>query len=369
MTHGTFLERLRGPRLGGWSSESSMPNPYSAGFNDPLNRAANNANPNAWVDSGNNDYDGPQMSGNRRGNVQPMGGIGTQNVRRPRSQMDTVYDQGPEQFAQQMKLRNRELDIRSEQVQAMIGGLGTWAGLRQGELGVRQQNANTNQSRVEAIMARQDLTDSQKAAMIFENSMALEGTRQDGRINLERNRGDNAMERTNAAIAGQQGVQAMRGEQDMSEITARGNQDRQTNAAQPVAPAGMAAELNDRVKRLIAQNPQYADVIELDDKGNYIGMKKPVPASGGYFGTDFGASAGTEDLRKKATQALFGPQDVQISEQPGGRSPAPLAPKVNAGVDMIDPSGRPLRVPVNEVAAMEKLGAKRKPTPGAGGKK
>lgn len=156
-----------------------------------------------------------------------------------------VYDQGPEQFAQEMKLRNRELDIRKMQAEGVLENNRV---LNE----TRQQNANSNSERAAVARMR-----AQNPNLVFQrvpggNLIALDpatGQAIDTGISSGMMTQEGAI---NLRNQGQKDIQGMRNEGALAQIGARnqGNmnlEELQQTGALDLLLRRLAAERNNTI--------------------------------------------------------------------------------------------------------------------------
>lgn len=290
----SFLERLRAPMLRGQGFGSE-----TAGDTDQLSQAASLANLDRLL--------GGSLSGGGRGGGRNLamrgpGGVGPRynpygRAQGPQGPMNVVYDQGPEQFEKKLKRTDRELDIREKQVDAL-------SGLKRDEVDIKQQNANTNQARAEAIMARQDLTDAEKMDLILRNAVVGEQVKQGGRMELA---GVNNASRASIAGGRNQTAKEIADANAANRLAvvaaqSKGAADRQNDAQAFTAgrPREQAEGLRNRAHAVANERMTPPGAITFDDEGNFV------------INPDL-----DNETRARITESIYGPRDVQLSEQPG----------------------------------------------------
>lgn len=342
-----FLDKLRTPRLFNFN----LPDPKDDDINNAFDEVLSRARATPMPFGNNNISRGGGRMGPMRGGADASGatrsaaGIWFPND--ANTPKNVVYDQRPEQFAKEMALKKEALNVERDKAAALTA-------LNSRKVDVQQQNADTNEAKANAIMARQDLTDSEKMVLMHQNQMEMENTRQGGRMALEGARGENRMNITNANNAARSERQKVSGEQGLAKIAAQTEGRKEVNAFKPRSASDASEAVRLEGRKILAEHPEWGNLLSFDEKGNPVvnpGAPKP-----GYLNGVVGVGDTDDAIRRQITERLYGPKKVPISEQPGHGDI-----KGNASlVDMVDPNGRPLRVPANEVEGLLKKGARRK---------
>lgn len=227
---------------------------------------------------------GGVLNGGGGGNSGKLGQVFGQAPRDPARPYDVVYDRGPEMFAEQMKLKKRELDIEDKKVDAL-------GGVRMGELDVKRQNADSNAQRARIFEYKARNPNMQIKATKGGNFVAInpaDGSTIDTGIPVgsmsEEDKiaaeGQSRIDNTRAAGEESRATEEMRGSNALAVVNARGDQARQTQAAKPTTPEGLSKNRLERVRQIFNQNPKYQDMIEFTENGFII---KP-PSKSGFLG-------------------------------------------------------------------------------------
>ncbi len=295
----TFMERLRAPGLRGISFGGSE----TAGESDVLGRLASQRELEGYLNMGRSE--GPRNLAMRQPATQNRAPVNTMGraVDPNKGPMNVVYDQGPEQFQQNLKLRQQQVDQQGEYNKAL-------AGLKYGDLDVKRQNADTNRAKAEAIMNRQDLTDSEKQLMIMRQALGVAEVGADSRETVA---GMQTGSRERVAGADRtsresEGEANRTSREDVARMIAEEAAKRAAadDARRLREPGAMAQQINNKARELITSNPEYATAMETDDKGNFTGKVKEE--------TD-------EFVRSKIMQQLYGPSRSGDVNLPGLGSP------------------------------------------------
>lgn len=305
----SFLERMRAPNtMGGSSWQYNAPTSAIApGELDPVDNVMNlirrerDRDYATQLQGGGGWGGGGGFGGGGRGLRQVGQGLAG-NPGGAIKPMDVVYDRGPEQFAEQMKLKKAAIDVDKLKAEAL-------AGLKQGELGIKQQNADSNSARAaiaefkarnpNAIirasgsgyiaidpqtgettqiaadnMSRQDVLATQNTNALGQidarnaGAMARQGVAGEQRLGQIAAQNTNALGQIDARAGhatelegtrqtNRVGLEGVRNTNQLGQIAARGDQQRQTNAV-PKLGGESPAEQNMRIRGLMSQHPEWS---------------------------------------------------------------------------------------------------------------
>ena len=291
-----LMARMRAPGLRGYGLDGSE----TAGDSDVLSRLASQRELEGYLNVGRQQpMQGRSLAMRPQAPVNTMGRAVDPN----KGPMNVVYDQGPEQFNRQMEQKDRQIDNQAEYNKAL-------AGLKTGALDVQRQNADTNRAKAEAIMNRQDLTDSEKQLMIMRQALGVAEVGADSRETVA---GMQTGSRERVAGADRtsresEGDKNRTSREDVARMVAEEAAKRAAadDARRLAEPGQMAQQINNKARELITSNPEYATAMETDDRGNFTGKVKE--------GTD-------ELVRSKIMQQLYGPSRAGDVNLPGLGSP------------------------------------------------
>ena len=331
-----LMARMRAPGLRGYGLDGSE----TAGDSDVLSRLASQRELEGYLNVGRQQpMQGRSLA--MRPQQAPVNTMG-RAVDPNKGPMNVVYDQGPEQFNRQMEQKDRQIDNQAEYNKAL-------AGLKTGALDVQRQNADTNRAKAEAIMARQDLTDSEKQLMIMRQALGVAEVGADSREAVASTQ-TGSRERVAGADRTSRESEGDKNRTSREEVARMIAEEAAKRAAADDArrlrePGAMAGQINNKARELITSNPEYATAMETDDRGNFTGKVKE--------GTD-------ELVRSKIMQQLYGPSragDINLpglgsgglGGQPGASAPA--APAITTpgssptGATKFTINGKPYTIP------------------------